>query len=582
MLKKIVDWIHNLSLYRKIMLLVFLVVVIPMGGVFMISLSEVQKASEKREMYVINQSFGQVSQAVENSLEELHNISDFLAANDVINRNLNLFVESQNMAVQLAYFENISTYTNGLEMIFGTDNIIFYIDKEFSVNYQNERYRTLESAQKETWYGSLKNNNGQPTWVNYTEEGSGKEYVAVTRKIWNQDNYDESIAILNVLIEKKYLKEMLVGSATNQVIYLETAEGELLASNVEESDILRLPLGNRAVGKGHFERVFFSGEEYFVCSTMLDNLDIYLVSLIPVVSFEKEINAVNVRLNSFYLAVSVLILLIFFFIVRSSAKRVMRLKQQMIQMQSGVMKKVELEKEYKDEIGQLMTHYNEMVDKMEVLMEEQYELGQEKIEAELKALQSQINPHFLYNTLDMINWMAQKNETDNIKNVVCAMSRFYRLTLSKGHDIVTIGDEIQMCEAYMEIQRRRYKGKILYEVEIDDDVRNCLIPKITLQPFLENAIIHGINEKEDGRGIVMLNGWIEDDRVTLSVTDDGNGMNQDDKTKASGSQYGMKNIAKRLKLYYGEDIPIQVESSQGIGTCVIINVPIRRKTEDIK
>ena len=188
---------------------------------------------------------------------------------------------------------------------------------------------------------------------------------------------------------------------------------------------------------------------------------------------------------------------------------------------------------------------------------------------------------FLYNTLDMINWMAQKDETENIRNVVQAMSRFYRLTLSKGRNIVTIGDEIRMCDAYMEIQRRRYRGKILYQVEVDEEIERYLIPKITLQPFLENAIIHGINEKEDARGIVILNGWLEDGRITLSVTDDGTGMREEDKAKPhSGSHYGMENIAQRLELFFGEEIPIQVESSLGVGTCIVINIPAKTREEE--
>ena len=165
--------------------------------------------------------------------------------------------------------------------------------------------------------------------------------------------------------------------------------------------------------------------------------------------------------------------------------------------------------------------------------------------------------------------------------MVQAMSRFYRLTLSKGKDIVLIRDEVEMCEAYMEIQKRRYKGRICYEVEVDEDILDCLIPKITLQPFLENAIIHGINEKEDGRGMVILNGWMEDGRITLSVTDDGEGMTQEDKGKShQGSHYGLTNIEHRLKLFFGECIPVQIESSPGIGTCVIINIPIRTEAEE--
>ena len=145
---------------------------------------------------------------------------------------------------------------------------------------------------------------------------------------------------------------------------------------------------------------------------------------------------------------------------------------------------------------------------------------------------------------------------------------------------MSIADEVKLCEAYMEIQKRRYRGRICYEAEVEEGIMNCLIPKITLQPFLENAVIHGINEKEDARGEVLLNGWMEDERITLSVTDDGVGMQEKGKeTDKGGSHYGMVNIAERLKLFFGEEIPVQVESSPGVGTCVIINIPVRRQQE---
>ena len=117
----------------------------------------------------------------------------------------------------------------------------------------------------------------------------------------------------------------------------------------------------------------------------------------------------------------------------------------------------------------------------------------------------------------------------------------------------------------------------MYETEIEEDIKDYLIPKITVQPFLENAIIHGINEKEDPRGVVILSGWREEERIILAITDDGKGIAPQDRMQTeSGSHYGMKNIEKRLELFYGEKIPIQIESSPGIGTCIIINIPIRK------
>ncbi len=305
----------------------------------------------------------------------------------------------------------------------------------------------------------------------------------------------------------------------------------------------------------------------------------YLVSVIPKGAVREGMNVPNGGMGMVFLGVSLLVVMVMATMAKSITGRLKLLKEQMLRIQEGNICKME-EGPSRDEIGQLIGNYNVMVDQVEALLREQYILGQEKVEAELKALQSQINPHFLYNTLDMINWMSQKKESENIRSVVQAMSRFYRLTLSKGRDIVSIRDEVEMCEAYMEIQKRRYRGRICYEVEVDGDILDCLIPKITLQPFLENAIIHGINEKADGRGMVILNGWMEDGRITLSVTDDGEGMTQEDKKKShQGSHYGLSNIEHRLELFFGESIPVQVESSPGIGTCVIINIPVRTEAE---
>lgn len=575
MIRKVLDWFRNSSLNQKILILVFAAGVLPIGIIFMVSLTELKMISGEQQLYAVNQSYIQVFQALETQLSRVHNISTLLTVNDRISSNITLSGQTENITEQMAYFEDILTYINGMETAFESSNIVFYIDKALlAANSQVGRFRSIDTAWQSEWYTQLEDNRGNPTWVRYQEELSGKEYVAVARKIWDRNNYQESVGVLSVLLDKAYLEEMLVGYQKDQVMYLETAEGTLLASNVPDEELVRLPLGERAVGDSRFVRRNLKGEEYLVCSRVMEKSGVYLVSLIASSAMEREINAVNAGLRTVYVAISVFIVSAVFALTHSITRRILLLKGQMMQIQKGIIGKVEVEEQYNDEIGQLIEHYNEMVGKVEELMQEQYSLGQKKTEAELKALQSQINPHFLYNTLDMINWMAQKGETDNIRNVVQAMSRFYRLTLSKGNDIVTIGDEVKMCDAYMEIQKRRYKGKILYEVEVDEEINQYLIPKITLQPFLENAIVHGINEKEDARGNVILNGWLEDGRIILSVTDDGNGMNVSDRKKSySGSHYGMDNIAQRLELYYGEKIPIQVESSPGIGTCIIINIP---------
>lgn len=576
-IKRVRGWYRNGSLSLKISVLVLVVGVLPLGITFMVSMAELRSTAQEQQQYAVNQGYTQVFQAVEDSLSRAYNISTLLAVDDIVRENIIIADQSHNLAEQLECFDRISTHINGMEMVFDPNSIVFFVDSDFVVaGSQTGRFRSLDVAQELDWYAQMKANQGRPTWITFQDELAGKQYIGVAREIWSQQNYQSVIGTLAVIFEQQELEELLVASVAEQTVYLETAAGDLLAANVPEAELTRLPLGQRGRNDGRFERCSISGTDYLVRSRMMGKTNLYMVSIVSAGALEQKVSDVSIRLSFFYVIISLAGLLAVIPLARSITKRIFLLKSQITQMQDGIVGRLDVEESCSDEIGQLIVHYNNMVDKMGDLLQEQYYLGQSKIEAELRALQSQINPHFLYNTLDMINWMAQRDETGNICDVVQAMSKFYRLTLSKGHDVVSIGDEIKMCAAYMEIQKRRYRGRIIYEVEIDEEIERYMIPKITLQPFLENAIVHGINEKEDARGVVMLNGWMEDGRITLSVTDDGTGMVEADKDKPrSGSHYGMSNIARRLELYFGENIPIQIESSPGIGTCIVINIPAR-------
>lgn len=556
--------------------------ILPLGIVMGISFYIVRMQMEERLIYALNQGYSQVYQAVWDKLSRLHNISTLLAVNDMTSPALRFDDREMDAAEQLMLFENINSYAYGLEMTMDSGSIVFYIEDSYLVvNAQSRRYRPITDAYGAQWYTSLNGNNGRPVWVLLDENESNRDYVAIVRELWNPDDYSQTVGILAIMTEQKNLENMLKNSYQEQVLYLETADGTILASTMPAEELPRLSIAERNVDDSEFRYVFIDEVPCYVRSCRIDGSNVYLVSVIPTQAIHRGMKGLSGNIGILFLGISFFMVMVLGTMTKSITGRLKLLKEQMHQIQEGNIGKME-EGHSQDEIGQLVGNYNAMVDRVEELLQEQYILGQKKVEAELKAFQSQINPHFLYNTLDMIGWMSQKKESENIRNVVQAMSRFYRLTLSKGKDIVTIRDEVEMCEAYMEIQKRRYKGRIRYEVEVDDDILECLLPKITLQPFLENAIIHGINEKAGGHGVIILNGWLEDGRVTLSVTDDGEGMTQDDMKKShQGSHYGLTNIEHRLELFFGENIPVQIESSPGIGTCVIINIPVRTDTEEV-
>lgn len=569
--------LSKLSLSRKIIFLVGVAFLVPMAAVLMLSVGEMQSAQERQQRYALNQGFNQIVQSLEYKMALLHNLSTMLAVNDMVN--LNLSGGNRSLVQQILDFENLDSYTFGMEMAFNSSSILFYIDDSYPViNEFSGRYRSLDTARQTAWYRQLEENNGKPTWVIFSEDkyDRSRTLLAITRNLWNAKDYNVSNGVLAVVVERESFEEMLVNTVEGQIVYLEAEEGSILVSNVPEEEVKRLSAAERTFVTEDFRKVQIEQETFLVRSQMVDDTGAYLISMLPASIVHQELMGVNSRMWFLYFLAGLVVVLTLIPLTNSITKRLRLLQAQMVKIQeSGEIRKIGLKRPGKDEIGTLITYYNQMTGRVEGLMQKKYELGQEKMEAELKALQSQINPHFLYNTLDMINWMARRKETDNICDAVLAMSTFYRMALSGGHDIVRISDEVRMCDAYMRIQQQRSGGRILFELDIDDDVLPYAIPKITLQPFVENAIIHGINEKEDARGTVILAGWLEDGRICLSVTDDGQGMMQGAAKKSSGSHYGMKNIAARLQLFYEEEIPIQIESSPGVGTCVIINVPAK-------
>ena len=441
--KRLMIWYRDLSLKGKIVLLVYLAGVLPVGAILVISLSEMQGRSKEQQLYALNQGYNQMSQAVEDKMSRIHNISTLLAVNETINLNLTLAGGEISIAQQLANFESINSYTYGMEMAFEYGNILFYIDEAFPVvNNYSGRYRPLALAKEMDWYEILEKNNGRPSWVSFREDiyDTGYSYVAITRKLWDQDDFSKDVGVLAVLMERKALEEMLIGSAQEQIIYLETLQGQILAANVPEKELME-PLyedWEKGTGDRNFKEISFHNVNYLVRSQLLDKTNTYLVSMVPQQVMEEQVRKMNMGMGMgfLYVLVCIAVWVAFVPIIRSVTGRMRLLQNQMMQIQDGIIKKLDMDES--------QSHADE--------------IGQEKAGAELKALQSQINPHFLYNTLDMINWMAQKNEIDNIHNIVQAMSRFYKLTLSKGRDVVSIADEVKLCEAYMEIQKRRYRG----------------------------------------------------------------------------------------------------------------------------
>ncbi len=205
---------------------------------------------------------------------------------------------------------------------------------------------------------------------------------------------------------------------------------------------------------------------------------------------------------------------------------------------------------------------------------------------ELKLLQAQINPHFLYNTLDNIIWLAEDGRKDEVEDIASSLSQFFRTTLSGGRDFITVREELDHIEAYLHIQRQRYRDILSYNIEVPEELTDYMIIKMTLQPIVENALYHGIKNKRGG-GNISISGRQEGEYVFLTVKDNGMGMDQETlkylkgiisgKTKPSADNtgFGMSNVAERMRLNYGNHCGINILSEYGSGTEVEIYIPKR-------
>ena len=263
------------------------------------------------------------------------------------------------------------------------------------------------------------------------------------------------------------------------------------------------------------------------------------------------------------------------------SSRIERLTHFMQEVQEGSMD-MQMESDDRDEIVMLYRGFGSMMKRIRTLINEVYLSKITQKEAELKALQAQINPHFLYNTLSLINWKALAAGEEDISRMTLALSTFYRTALNRGRNVLQVETELSNTRAYLEIQSMLHDGDFDYEIEAQTEILQCESLNLILQPLVENAIHHGIEEKTDGRGKITVRGWKEDNCVWFMVEDNGVGMEQEvaDKILTMESKgYGVRNVDERIRLCYGEKYAMKVESVVGKGTKMTIHFPARRLTD---
>lgn len=268
------------------------------------------------------------------------------------------------------------------------------------------------------------------------------------------------------------------------------------------------------------------------------------------------------------------------FVAKSITLPIQRLCDSMERVQEGDFSVSDIVVDSENEIGSLTKSFNVMTHRIHELMEQNIREQEAKRKSELKALQSQINPHFLYNTLDSIIWMAEGKKNEEVVLMTASLARLLRQSISNEDELVSIGQEIEYARGYLTIQKMRYKDKLEFRIEVEPSILNIRLIKLVLQPVIENAIYHGLKYKES-RGLLLVKGFMKNGNAVLQVIDDGVGMDQETldhiyerhKVDYHSNGVGIYNVQKRLQLYYGNEYGIVYESKPGEGTTATITIP---------
>ncbi|WP_337101012.1 cache domain-containing sensor histidine kinase [Paenibacillus sp. YIM B09110] len=615
---------NNLPIRYKLIIMFLLISILPSIGLGLLIDYTVERIIGRQVNENTIQLIGKVNRSLEFYVSNMQNMTYLIAFDPGVKR----FLESsgdgdggeadanhfpskeQQAADEYAMRKFLQGYTTLYSEIAGI--MVVNAKGEY---ISNELYaRSDKPLTEESWYKAAATDKGifkivgKPSGRNITSHASytEDEVISVARAILNPDTQQvEGVVLID-------LKLRVIAEAVKDVRLGKT--GYLLVIDKDGSHIYSptkpiirdIPKEWALEGNvGSFAKTV-QGEELQFIYRKSTFTDWTTVGVFSTKESALEVQEIRFYVISFVFFLSLLSIAAAIYLAYSMSRPINQLMSFMQKAESGDMT-IRYWGEREDEVGQLGRSFNTMlaqVNRLLLLTELQ---GKQKREAELRSLQAHIKPHFLYNTLDTIHWMARKKGAEDVAEVVQSLSRLFRIGLSKGNDIIPLADEFEHIQSYLTIQKTRYKDKLNYTLEVEDDVQPLYVLKLLLQPIVENAIYHGIKERR-GPGHIAITAKADDGALLLSITDDGKGMTPaklaslrqalegsvisevDGLDTASatasgvmqmregkepqGQGYGIQNVQARIRLTFGERYGLVIDSEEGVGTTVTIVHPI--------
>ncbi|MFR1907976.1 MAG: sensor histidine kinase [Clostridium neonatale] len=566
-MKRMIKFFRNMKFRYKLITTYILLGIIPMTIMGLVWYNQTRTILMKQEKSSIENYLTQAVSNMDNQLRIYNNLSDYIAFNQQISHVVSHEYDS--------YYDMYNQFSNVLDPMlaslkyFHSDINQITIYTKNNVVKHNTTLAPITEIENEDWYKIIKGNNDIHWFVSQDEKK-----VFCARNIPTlENNYEVGVLYVQVDYEKLFESFKQMNDSNYGIFIMDE-----LGNNIFNFDQFEDPNKSRKMTFDEFNKGIGKENIYTIVTAHSVNNN-WTVSLYKPQKLIYESTNFMITGN----VIAIMLLIVFSIIITSVLSKVMvsgleKLRANMEEVEKGNME-ITVKSNNEDEVGALIRGFEKMILQIKALIEDVYESRLIQKDYEMKALQAQINPHFLYNSLSLINWMALETDQEDISKITLSLSTFYRTALNKGKNILRVRDEIKNMRSYLDIQLMMHDYEFDVDVQVEEDILDYNILNLILQPLIENAINHGIDLKTDGRGGIKIIGEKQNDEIVLIVSDNGVGMSNEQAesiltNKSNG--YGVKNVNERIKLYYGEQYQLKIESEIGIGTKVKVTIPIRK------
>lgn len=567
-MKKLLHWVNGIKLRYKLAIFYSLFCFLPVMLLFLLSFLQMRSIIDDKEKLNLQSYLQQSVSSMDRTLDGYNSLSDYIAFDRTLAEAFSMeygtpYEQYEQLTQKVDPILRSSSYFHG-----GMQRITIYTDN--GMVKHDTTVAPVSEIEETDWYQKTLEHPGLNWFVNYPE----KTLFSARKLAFSGAREGVNILYMDVDYQKLFTPyaETLISECG---LYITDQEGKLV---FEESRFSGKNQNYDLTYSEFLEQRDRGSADYTILCEQSNTTGWTVWLYHPVGLAGESMRPIGVMAGVTILICIFAAVLAYFITSGMVSGRIERLTCLMQEVQEGSMD-MQVGSDDRDEIGMLYRGFGSMMKRIRTLINEVY-LGKiTQKEAELKALQAQINPHFLYNTLSLINWKALAAGEEDISRMTLAMSTFYRTALNRGRNVLQVEAELSNTRAYLEIQSMLHDGDFDYEIEVQPEILQCESLNLILQPLVENAIHHGIEEKTDGRGKISVRGWKEDNCVWFMVEDNGVGMEQKvaDKILTMESKgYGVRNVDERIRLCYGEKYAMKVESVVGKGTKMTIHFPAKQ------